>query len=400
MSKHILSKYNKSFPFIVEGFVVSTEDPDQMGRLKIWCPGIDADDYQVDQLPWAEYASPFGGITQDFPAGRNSNKSTGQVAYGFWAIPKLNAQVFIFFLNGNQNRRFYFASYMDLHRNRSLPGGRNLKPIPDNKWADGPWTDVYEPLEPAYTNARKAGLDKDLERGPHERQVAQARTIKDGKDGYAVSPADKYLDSQAYCWVTPGHHMFVMNDTPENNRIRVKTCEGNQIILDDTNGRIYISTSIGNSWFEMDEYGHVHIYGAKSISVRADEDVNISAERNINLRAKGGIHMRGEADVRITGGNIHLKTGEVLALTGCDVNLSGKATKISGDTLDLKSGGAFTMEGSIITAKSNVPRTDQDKDRVILPGGAAKMASCANEANGPSIIPNHEPFKRPENKGK
>ena len=74
-----------------------------MGRLKIWCPALDGEHYNISHLPWSEYCSPFAGITQDFPAGPGKKVSNGPVAYGFWALPKLNAQVLVFLLNGEKS---------------------------------------------------------------------------------------------------------------------------------------------------------------------------------------------------------------------------------------------------------------------------------------------------------
>ena len=402
MTKHILERYPKAYPFITEGYVMGTDDPNQMGRLKVWCPALDGQDFTVESLPWAEYASPLAGVTTDFPTGRNAVQSNGHVPYGFWAIPKLNAQVLVFLLNGNSNRRFYFASYYDLHRNRGLPAGRNLdQNTPPHQ---GPWTDTYEPLQPAYNNLRQQ-FNNDLSnpiaqtRGAYERQAAQAQTEKDGKEGYAPSAADanNFKDPQSYMWVTPGHNMITMSDNPENCRVRVKTCEGNQIILDDTNERIYVSTAKGKTWIELDEDGHIHIYGSQSISVRATQDINLTAGNNVHIEAAEGIHMVAGGHIRASGSNVHLKAGETLAASGCTVDVNGSKTRITGDTVDVKSAGLLALQGSKITANTGTSPTDMDKDQLILPGGPAASASCAAMAEPASIIPAHEPWVRPSN---
>lgn len=393
-----LNNFKQAWPFITDGFVMDTADPDQMGRLKIWCPALDGEHYSISNLPWAEYATPFGGVTVDFPAGRSGAVSHGPVSYGFWALPKINSQVLVFLLNGEPNRRFYFASFYDIHRNRSLPGGRNAK-------ADrtaGPWTDTYDPLEPASTNAKSAFVDLNdpitQTRGPSERQVAQAADIKDGSEGYAKCPADeRYLDPQTYCWTTPGHHFITMSDAPDNCRVRIKTCEGNQVILDDSNERIYVSTAKGETWVELDEDGHIHIYGSKSISMHAGEDVNISANRNINLNAQGTINILSEADTNVTGGNVHLKAGGQIAMSGCKADINSTDTKVSGGQVNIKSDGVLAMSGYAVTANSHKSPGDGDNDRVVFPGGDAADAICANSAAGPSIMPEHEPFIRPAN---
>lgn len=402
MNKSV-QKLAKSYPFIAEGYVVDTDDPDQMGRVKVWCPSIDGEHFRISNLPWAEYASPFGGITTDFPAGRDGKVSQGHVAYGFWCVPKLNSIVAVFHINGNPNRRCYFASMMDLHRNRSLPGGRNVKPDP-KKPKIGPWTDTYEPLEPAYSNLREQ-FNNEIDttvavtRGSMERQVAQDRDNKDGNEGYAKYPLgpEGYKDPQSYCWVTPGHHFITMSDNPDNCRVRVKTCEGHQIIMDDTNERIYISTAKGKTWIELDEDGHIHIYGNKSISICAEDDINLTAGKNVNIKAGSDINIKSDASVKMSSGNVDIKAGEKLAASGCTVDVNGKTTRITGDSMDIKSKGLYAMEGSKVTVKTGTSPTDYDRDEWIVRGGPAAEATCAEEAGEPSIVPRHEPWGRPDN---
>lgn len=356
--------FNQSFPFITEGIVKDTEDPQQNGRIKIWCPALDGEEYDIELLPWAEYASPFGGVTNDFVAGRNKTSSSGPVSYGFWALPKIGAQVLIFLLNGDPNRRFYFASYFGLHRNRSIPAGRNVNPN-ENPIPEGPFTDTYDQLQPAYDNIRtafqgKMSASQTKTRGGFERQVAQDITEKDGKDGYAKNPVDEqYLDSQSYCFVTPGHHTFLMNDAPDNCRIRLKTCEGNQVIIDDTNERIYISTSKGKTWIELDEDGHIHVFGSESVSVRAGKDINLYADRDFNVEAGNNINMKainGEAKIS-SQGDLHIRSaGGTIYQTACNefhicstngYFLTAKEINAKSETSIL-----LTAEGSSIHAKA------------------------------------------------
>jgi hypothetical protein len=444
------------FPYITDGIVKDTEDPQQNGRIKIWCPALDGEDFDVDLLPWAEYASPFGGVTTDFSAGRNNTRSSGPAAYGFWALPKLHAQVLVFLLNGDPNRRFYFASYFGLHRNRSLPAGRNIDPTV-NPPPTGPFTDAYEPLQPGYDNLRAAFQNKvdspqARSRGAWERQVAQDKTEKDGKDGYAPNPIDEqYLDSQSYCLVTPGHHTFLMNDSPDNCRIRLKTCEGNQVIIDDSNERIYISTARGKTWIELDEDGHMHVFGSQSVSVRAgkdinlyaDNDFNVEAGNNVNIKAvKGTMKMSAQSDIHIrsaagsvyqtacnefhicstngyfvsaseinqssdssiintaNGGSIELKSSNGINFgageSGSSMNLHEGSFKIQAQEIEIDGGkmlnfGAQTVNtyASGGSGGSYTPFTTSTKP------SPAPGAECAVDAESPSVVPGHEPWKRP-----
>lgn len=469
----------EQFPFITEGIVKDTDDPQQNGRVKVWCPALDGEDFDATLLPWAEYASPLAGTTNDYATGRNSTKSEGPVAYGFWAIPKVGSQVLVFLLNGDPNRRVYFAGMFGLHRNRSLPTGRN----DSENGAPGPFTDVYSPLQPAFDNLRVAfqnqmSSPQARTRGWQERQVAQDQTEKDGKEGYATNPVDgKYLDPQTYCLVTPGHHVFLMDDAADNCRIRLKSCEGNQVIIDDSNERIYISTAKGKTWIELDEDGHIHVFGSQSISMRAGKDVNIYADRdfnveagrNVNLKAVNGqAMMTAKKDINIRsstgsilqtacdefhicstngyflsakeinntaetsilhtaeGGGVHLKsTGDmnfdssaslnqkagssinIKSSQGAGMSFGGDTTMVAGNvkmkasSMEIDAGSNLTMGAqqidSFSSGGSGKPYAPFSSASGINPSHAssATNSTCAEDASSPTIVPGHEPWKRP-----
>lgn len=378
---------NHLLPFIYEGFVMDTDDPLQQGRLKVWIPALDGEYYSISNLPWAEYASPFGGVTRDFPAGRNKSANKGQVAYGFWAVPKLNAQVLCFFLNGEQSRRFWFASFFTLHKNRSLPAGRNTSL--DDKII-GPLSDHEEPIQPAHDNltSQFQGKLRDplaVQLGSYERQVGQARTNKDATEGYNKSMADEsYLDPQAYCWTTPGHHTILMNDHAEHCRIRIKSCEGNQVLMDDTNGRIYISTALGNTWIEINEIGDIAIYGGKNISMRAQQDVNITAGKNINMQAGNEMNV-------MSGSNTNISSGKNVNITS-----GGGSTILSAcDNIDLTGNSSVRIKGNEQVGISGSSGVIVSGAKIQLNGAEAPSPSCATAATAPPIQPTHEPWTRP-----
>lgn len=376
--KHILEDDFSSYPFIVEGIVKNTNDPQQMGRVKVWCPAIDGDEYEETRLPWAEYAAPFAGSVEDKPAGPQKLTSAGFTSYGFWAIPKVGARVFVFFIHGDLSRRVFFAGAFGLHKNRSLPAGRNLNETNET----GPWTDSYDKLQPAYTNLREQfsnniSAPEAVSRGAYERQVAQARTEKTGEEGYASDPVkptisdpasnavQQNLDPQMYCLVTPGHHSIIMSDQTDHCRLRLKTSSGHQIIFDDTNERIYMSTARGKTWIELDENGHLHIFAADNLSIRSGADINLTADKNINLQARGSINIAAENSLKAAG-------KEGLHLSSCGVTSISAAAD-----LNLNAGGSILETAT----------------KIHLNG---PTAACPEAPDSITIIPGHEPWERPE----
>ena len=350
---------------LIEGVVLDNDDPMQMGRLKVWCPAIDGDQVDIETLPWAEYITPLAGQTQSYPAGSSGGAAAGPMSYGFWAVPKIGALVVIGFMYGDPNQRLYIGSKFREFGNRSLPAGRNS--------ADAPLSDSLEDLEPTKTNMAaqfmgNVSAPQARTRGAFERQVAQAVTEKDSKEGYSkrLTPPGEIaagdLDPQTYCLTTPGRHAIIMQDDPHFARVRIKTAEGTQIILDDANERIYISTSRGRTWLEMDVDGHIHMYGAASVSVSAGVDLNLQAGRNVN----------------IAGADVNIVSSGATRISACGpLHISGKGVNLSSST---------QMD---ILASSYIMQTAA---QIHLNGPDAEPAELASV---PSITPHHEPFIRP-----
>ena len=404
------TEFQDGIPFIMEGQVLATDDPDQMGRVKVWIPSLDGENFNLDELPWADYASPFGGFTVEFPAGNGSSKNDSHAAYGFWAIPKVGSTVLVFCLNANPAARCYFASTMRLHRNRSMPTGRNT----DFNGNDGPFGDdgdesgALSKVQPAYDNLReqfqkKITSSQAKTRGAWERSVAQGKLDKDGKDGYAQSAVDSYLDPQTYCIVTPGRHAIIMQDDVEGSRLRFKTAEGHQIIFDDTNERIYMSTALGKSWVELDQDGHIHIFGEASISLSAGVDVNISAKNNINIEAGNAINIKADdSDIKVhTGGSFHLKSFKDIKQSACgifDLDCEGSIKMTAAANMDLLSNSDLAITGaSALNLKSGGDIVETGAN-IHLNGPDARnaeAASCPDLATKPPIIPQYEPWTRP-----
>ena len=102
-------------------------------------------------------------------------------------------------------------------------------------------------------------------------------------------------DSQTIALTSPGRHYMAMSDVDEFCRMRWKTTEGTQILLDDTNERIYISTARGRNWIEIDEgNGKIYFYTASKFNVHSENDLNLYSSENINIVAKKRINIQSE----------------------------------------------------------------------------------------------------------
>ena len=359
---------------LMEGVVVDTNDPQQMGRIKAWVPAVDGDLYEIADLPWVTYVSPLAGQTRDYPAGPGGTPTAGFASYGWWSVPKSGACVIVGFLYGDPNRRVYLGSYFRDHGNRSLPAGRNRPDL-----APSPVSDTLDPMQPQTKNLQtqfngKLSASEAQTRGAYERQVAQDKTEKDGTEGYHADQIEPKTtqgtaryDPQTYVLTTPGRHALIFQDHPSVGRARIKTAAGHQIILDDANERIYVSTAQGRSWFEMDQDGRIHVYGADSISFSTGGNFNVTAVGDINFSA---------------GGDVHVQAGAKLLMAGC------QSAHLSGAGLNLESSAAFNIlaAGDLLQTAPNIH----------LNGPGAKSAECPE---APDTIPTNEPWTRAESKG-
>ena len=313
------------------GIVINTDDPLQQGRVQVFCPAYGDNPKKMLHLPWCAYASPFGGSIKNDKFTRGAKvgpeKSTGAIHYGMWAVPEQGAHVVVGCLDGDSRRRFYFGCLPEHQETHTLFHGRFR--WGDGGIPDGPLTSDNEPIEPIYTNYGKAFQDdrtsrewktrgaeyqatavrEDVGENPNDTKTTYLDQQYDkiseaeqdgwvkpilGAHGYdwtGLKNLGEFLSSRAYGFSSPGFHSWSMDDRAFNCRFRLRSATGHQIILDDTNERIYVMTNQGKCWIEMDSSGNIDIHSDKRISMHAKQDINFSTEETFRVHAKKGIHL-------------------------------------------------------------------------------------------------------------
>lgn len=339
------------------GFVVDTDDPLQQGRLRVFCPAYNDDPKKLLHLPWCAYVMPFGGsINQDsYTRGSEEGKelSQGPIHYGFWGIPDIGAHVLVGCVNGDVRRRFWLGCFPQHQETHTIGNGRFKH---RNGNVDGPLTSTQNPIEPLSSNLREAFenqtdspewktraadyqitalfdrpspdkplyVDDNLETIQQNEIDSWVRDIlgEHGYDWTSYKNLASFLASKVYSWTTPGFHSITADDRPFNCRIRIRTTGGNQIILDDTNERIYFSTAGGKSWIEMDAAGNIDLFAERRLSIHAEKDLNLSAGESIRMKANNFISMyagdtRGQSPLseEIARGEIRIQSSNDLHIT-------------------------------------------------------------------------------------
>ena len=355
-----------AFNGITVGTVVDTNDPQQMGRVRAVCLALnDSQDAVITDIPWSSYAAPFGGTIQAGTMGSDSSEVSGPHAYGMWAIPKIGSQVLVMCLDGNPQLRVWMGCLHTPLATHTMPHGRySYKTdtnLPDEESPAGPISTFETVIEPLHTKLREAfGADHDGDenfefqsRGADfqvsgvglgqleattslvedDQDEALTGSLKDttaetSRQGYQTSriAPDQFteltprnLDNTVTSIVSPGFHALSMDDRQENCRFRIRTTSGHQIILDDSNERIYLSTANGENWIEMDEQGNIDIFTSGKISAHSEDDINFTTDRSFRVYAKAGIHLKSDQEIRLTAENdISVKSAAVIRARAAD----------------------------------------------------------------------------------
>lgn len=344
------------------GEVVDVADPQQMGRVRARCPILgDNRVSDVTQIPWAQYCAPMGGVA-DLKKGNDDDSSL--TTYGFWNIPKIGAQVVIQCIDGDASQRIWIGCLYRFQTPAGLPHG---SADPDSTGIAPGVRDVagksLEPLQGNNTTAFKGpnpnfeyqsrGLDRNASRVDQNiLSSIEDTVVAEGdvdilsanyKTGYqpnrAKNAPTNSPDSQIYSWTTPGFHSISMDDSADHGRIRIRSCAGSQVLIDDTNERIYVSTAAGAAWVEIDYNGNIDVYSDRRISFHAKKDINFTTDTSFRVTASS-IHMNATGDIRsAAGGSISSKsTNDTKMESGASFNIKAASDiKIAaGASLHLK----------------------------------------------------------------
>lgn len=437
--KQIFDKANASrsrTPFsdiIAVGTIVDTNDPMQWGRVRILVTAWGDSIYQdIEGIPWAMYVTPFGGAVSVGTRGPGVDQTEGAVAYGMWAIPKVGAQVVVMSLDEEHNQRLYLGCVYDALTNNTLPHGRwtfDEHPALDGQKPPappyGPFSSSDGLIQPLASNMQAAfgGAENSLEWQTRAADYAASRVdvsnlqytpsnVQDDKStkskegwshtqGYqtsridphgATGNADKNYDSHTYSITTPGFHSLSMDDRMENCRMRFRTSAGHQILMDDTNERIYISTAKGNNWIELDQAGNIDIFTTNKVNIHAAKDINLTSDQTIRLYGKKGIHMKTDQEIRMHATkDIHTKADQNIR------QHSGKDTYVqANETLHIKAGNNINLTASTTVNFKGGASIIQTGGVIHLNGPSATEATDAKEQTAffTNRIPMHEPWGR------
>ena len=437
---------------ITGGFVVDNDDPQQNGRVRVCCPTLGDDPnpttMNVQNIPWARMGTPLAGTMSQGYRGVDG-KVDGETGYGFTGVPKVGTDVVVAILDENPGMRVVIACLHHQSGGTAMPHGRfqSSGDFPDGPLAlDGshiqPMYDNYTQMfSGPYASGRQSfewmsrGVDYSF--GGFRGEAKNPRQSEDDSENVTITEPDgrttqytqgygtdrvgdqtavvnntnRKYDPQVYAWTSPGFHSISMDDRVENCRMRFRTTTGHQIVLDDTNERIYISTFKGKNWFEMDAAGNVDLHSDTRINIHAAKDINLTSEQTIRMssndihfRAKNEIRMFSFADTHVVS-NAHVRIGSV---TDTFIETGGKFTVLaegdaritsSANVHVLAATSAFMTGGSTVQLMSSGNIIGTGAQVLWNSGPAAQSADSAPPCGAKTAyhtnrIPMHEPWPR------
>ena len=289
--------------------IVRPKDATHSGRITVYVPMLSKDRNDPAGYFHCYWSSPFAGTTPSAKIGENiADYQDTMKTYGMWMVPPDPGNfVLMCFADGKKKMPVIIGCMFPDQMQYMVPGN-----------AAGPTYGANMNLPVAEKNK----LDEDLDHGNKSQRplnniitesILNQGLIKDQIRGTTTASARRESPSQVFGILTPGPdnrnlktgkndgtnrrggHSFVMDDNMEQRHIRLRSALGNQILLDDTNGLIYIINRDGTAWVELDEAGSVNVYSNENLNIRAKQDINIRADNNLNL--EGGVNVNISAGV-------------------------------------------------------------------------------------------------------
>lgn len=314
------------FDKLTIGVVVDNDDPLGQGRVRVSCSALgDYHDKPIDTIPWALVASPFIGATLSRES--DDGSTSGPVAHGLWCTPQIGSMAIVACIDKDANMRVCMGFLPPDFLMNTYPNGKyrvddsgisgpcaadsyTISPVFSNHaLAFGtPSKENYEWFTRAFEQQAVILTDENLDLSYDDEGdiedynlVMKNGTVYNIKQGHKLNPGLPGLGKRTntvYGWTSPRGHSIIMNDADDNMRMKLRTVKGSQVLLDDTNERIYVHTAQGNNWIEMDFDGNIDVYSKASINLRAAKNINLTADNLVNIFGGSGVHITTKGDFR------------------------------------------------------------------------------------------------------
>ncbi len=402
----------KKYDSIYEAVVISAKDIQKNGRLVVRLIGENVkttdlpDEYVKSEAHLnltVRWSSPFAGATNisntiksglstlpgSSPASDPDKVYDGtQRSYGMWMIPPdVGNKVLVMFIGGDLAKGVVVGCLYQNLMNHMVPGiaksrtftsvESELKETPTAEYNKA--SDIASDVD--YTKSRSSdGLTptdniKRAVHTPHYNGLKEQGLEEDNTRGLTSSSARRESPSKVFGILTPDANQFVMDDG-DQQLIRLRTKSGAQILLDETNGNVYIINKKGTGYVEINDAGKIDVWANDSISVRSQKDINFRADRDLNIES--GRHINIKAHKTNETGQPSDTTKTLTPVDGnLNLDVEGQVRIKTGGETKITSGASFNLSttgSNHFTASANTE---------ILSGGNHHETASAIHMNGP-----------------
>lgn len=350
--------------------VKDVNDVTRSGKIRVWL--CNSGTNEQDESNWftVNYCSPFAAH-RDLNRVSSTQTRVGSLApqtYGFWApVTDVENFVLVVFVDNDPVQGYWIGSPIVPGQNYMLPGTAEAQTFDGGDPKPATEQNPYDP-ESVSPNPRRPSeeiLSRQLEiQGLHKNQPIR---------GAGTSSAARENVSQVIGIRSRGGSVFVMDDKPGSELIRLRTKSGVQMVISETTGHIYFITKNGNAWIEIRDDGHIDIFGMDSLNIAVKKDINLTAERDLNIDIKRNLNVKIGGNTKIeTNDDIRLKTdGNVRSeiKKDFDARILQAAKILVEKDIDLK-----TLEKLRIEGKENID-IKTDKEFVVESGEDTHLRS-------------------------
>jgi len=237
-------------------------------------------------------ATPYGGHTKIQDSGDDETKEAqAPTSYGLWPQPPEVGTNVIIAYTGSIEQGIVMGSLIAKDRNAMMGGRASGQVYTDDGTSCGP---AVEKNAKDTNDADTKPLDE------HFQSVLNQQGLSvDYVRGHSQSSARRESPSKVFGITTRQGHVLTMDDGDDknaSNNIRLRTKSGAQILMDDTNGFVFITNQSGDAWVEMDFAGHIDVYSKAGISMHTEGDYNVHAKGSTNMQAELGVNIKSSGD--------------------------------------------------------------------------------------------------------
>ena len=376
---------------IVVGIVKANVHGSHMGIIQVFIPEMSTDEEDKSQWRTVRYCTPFYSRVDSTEGANNKNRyiDTKMPSGIVTPPPDLGTTVLCFFPHGKNNEGYYFACVPDTYMLQTVPEPTVVEDFENGPYIGGElndkknnpndivnWKTQLRPedfitqkivKEQGLLNDRIRGLNNSsyMRESPSEIIGISSkgrRITESGKDFLKENAAalknpkttdEKVLEGLLGPIARRKGHSIALDDGDiegNSNQIRLRTSTGHQILLNDSEGIIYVGNSTGSVWIELGNQGTMDVFANDSINFRS-KNLNFHADENIKFHSKGYTQLVSEKQMHLQSGDDFVVSSEGdtgITTKKFSVTASGQMNLSGGATASIKASGIMAVSGSLV----------------------------------------------------